>query len=716
MGRLGDARAVLNGERTARPVARRKEVPLTRRAREGAAVLLGNAKAVKWTNTDARLGVYREGPDPDQGLTYSQGGARFFRKLTQSANDLPEYEFATMLRVSNHLFRSSPVARRVIEVRSNYVLGDGVRVTAQDADVQAVIDAFLADPFNQFDRRVHGLVNAWRTYGELILPVTVNRVDGKVRVGFISPDRVAEVIPSPTNVADVVAIRLKDSVDADGRPVDGPVLKVIRLVEDPNDADFGHYRGDVFYIPANRLPDQTRGLSDLWTIADFVTAHEETIWSLAEGAAIRNAFVLHVVYKGLDEDELAERFDTTNALPPTPGEMVVTNDQVEYRFLTPTFGASDAAAWGDIILAVIATGADLPPWVLGKQDDPNKASAGVFTGPMLRAMKELQRELRAWVEDLIDFVVDQATRVPGLIPADADLSFEVITPDLDNRDVTASAAALQQGGTAIVGLRDAELLDRTTAIDGVAVLIERLGVTVDGVTIRERLEEDAEAAAKKANDDDLGLTGPSDPFAGLIRPPVPTAGDLTPPGDGDVQTNDDQVDDPLGRPAGVAAGEGTDAQAPAAPVNAGDLGRPGGDPGPDDDLSDDDRRRLVRLGRLARAGTQAAKCPNCGAKGAPNLICRKCGNAIPATAEVWVPDDATEADDRDWSPMPGAAALVPGREGRFQAPTAAEREALIDAVLDQVVDALSAGVGSAAEAGSTAWPDRKARRRQGSGA
>jgi hypothetical protein len=87
---------------------------------------------------------------------------------------------------------------------------------------------------------------------------------------------------------------------------------------------------------------------------------------------------------------------------------------------------------------------------------------------------------------------------------------------------------------------------------------------------------------------------------------------------------------------------------------------------------------------------------------------------IPATAEVWVPedDDAKKVEAAGaWPVMPGGAPMTPGRDGRFVAPSAEEREALIQSVLEQVVDALGAGVGGVAEVGPGAWPDRKARRK-----
>jgi len=160
--------------------------------------------------------------DPDANLTAAQGGSAYYRRLTQSPRDLHPILQMRMIEIAAWLYDTNPLAKRVLELTRDFVLGDGLHVAAQDrggdADVgpmQEVLDAFWSDPFNRLDLRLHDHVLELGLFGEWIPTVGRNPADGSLRLGHIDPALVKEVVFARDNVLQPVAVVLADPVAAD---------------------------------------------------------------------------------------------------------------------------------------------------------------------------------------------------------------------------------------------------------------------------------------------------------------------------------------------------------------------------------------------------------------------------------------------------------------------------------------------------------------------
>src|SRR5262245_38766462 len=97
---------------------------------------------------EALPGIY----DPDLYLPATGGGSRYFRRLTQSERDLSEVDQQKSQELSYYLWESNPLGRRVINLTTDYIVGEGVTVEATEQDqslhdaMQKRIDLFWFDP------------------------------------------------------------------------------------------------------------------------------------------------------------------------------------------------------------------------------------------------------------------------------------------------------------------------------------------------------------------------------------------------------------------------------------------------------------------------------------------------------------------------------------------------------------------------------------------
>ena len=470
--------------------------------------------------------------DPDLALTYSQGGSPYFRPLTDTPKrDLPPLDQQRMAEVAVHLYQSNPIAKRLILRVVNYLLGEGVTVSSEDEKAQEILSEWWKH--DGWDRRMHDDVTSQRVYGELLLPVTVNDVDGTVRTGFISPTRIEKVDHEPNDIRARTCVILKSSA---GEPAKR--FKIIREDTDPDSDTFGElvglsdeeaaelkeyedavkaakekkgaitpkvkwptYFGACHYATINTLPDMTRGISDLWPIGDYVDAYETLMWDLMERAGIVNSFVGWMQHTGADPDDLDALAKRYGENLPKAASLIHTNEKTVFQLLTPSFAGADADTFADLMLGIIATGGGVPDYWLNAQLDPNRASAEAMAVPIIKDLSEQQRELKTLVEDMARFVLVSAQRHKSLTKSKDEIDISVDIPPLAEADAKAGAAVVQAAAQGILGLRDGKLLDKDTAIRVVAAVVGLVGVDVTAEDIMDALEKEEAEEAKQAEED-----------------------------------------------------------------------------------------------------------------------------------------------------------------------------------------------------------------------
>lgn len=154
-------------------------------------------------------------------------------RVTQKRTDLTLMDQDQMLRLALKLWDSNPLAQRLVKRLVNYILGEGVTVTAKHENdaardkIQEVIDQTWNDHRNRLGRRIYRWTLGYQAYGEWCLNTTVNPASGLVRFAYVSPFQILGVYTEQEDVEqiDVIAVG-RDSV------TEPRLLKAIRVDED----------------------------------------------------------------------------------------------------------------------------------------------------------------------------------------------------------------------------------------------------------------------------------------------------------------------------------------------------------------------------------------------------------------------------------------------------------------------------------------------------
>lgn len=433
-----------------------------------------------------------------------------WRRLTGDANrDLSPLSVSRTQELAVYLWRSNPIANRLVELPLAYLLAEGVAVESDDPEVQGWIDAFWHDPINAMPVKLPKLVRELAIYGEQCWPVFVNDVNGAVRLGYLDPGLIETVVTDPDNVSQPIGVVTRR--DKRGRArrfrviVNGPEDV---FTERTREIRAGFADGECFFFRVNDLSSGTRGQSDLAPQADWLDGYDQALFGELDRWDFQRAFVWDVSMRGATQEQVDQRAKSIGV--PSPGSVRVHNDAEEWKAVTPQLGSADTEKFARLFRNHIIGGASLPEHWYGGGGDVNRNTAQSMAEPTFKIFSLRQTLIGHMLVECATYVVRQRfLAYYGAEPTGeewVDRRPRCSWPELTSKDTSSYAAALAQVVQASIAAINAGLLSQATAVDLISSIGERLGVQID---VETELEGAAADAAAEADRDRFG--GPADP-------------------------------------------------------------------------------------------------------------------------------------------------------------------------------------------------------------
>lgn len=447
--------------------------------------------------------------------------------------NLTELEFSAdgmtqMRAICRLLSLSNPLIKRGVALRTAYVWGSGVEITARangknspgEQDVQQVIHAFLTEPSNE--RAVTGssararLERALATDGDLFLAHFTRPTTGQVRVRVIPADEITEVITNPedssepwyyrrvwlTNVLNPTTgmtqatrtERLYPSIDY--RPMGRPATIGQVRVE---------WSTPLLHVEVNRPQGWQRGVPDTYAAVPWARAYKEFLESWAGLMHSLARFAWRLTAKGSTKAQAAARLaqaptrDSATGRSLDVGATAITPMDAQLEAI-PKSGATIDADSGRPLAAMVAAALGVPVTML--LGDPGvtgaRATAETLDQPTELEMQQRRDMWAAVYQRMLRYVITESVRAPsGLLrgvitydswanqetvalAGDTDQTIDIDWPDLDETPVNVVVEAIKTASdTGVVppeqilrllltalGVRGADTIVEAMLIDG----------------------------------------------------------------------------------------------------------------------------------------------------------------------------------------------------------------------------------------------------------
>jgi len=437
-----------------------------------------------------------------------------FRRLTNGVKahhrDLSPLGQERALEISHFLWEQNPLAKRLIGLMTDMVIGGGLTVEAEDERLQQVLDATWSNQTNQLQTRAREFYTAQMLTGELFITNAVNPVSGAVIFGYLDPAEIDHVVPSPGNILQPMAVRLKPDA------MTGTEGKLLTIVQE-NPAT-GLLEGEVFYHGINKLPNSLRGRPDLLAFADSIDQFDQFLLTFGEQAYLQSSFVYDLKMTGADEKAIQDRL--AKFPTPRPGTVFAHNEKEELEVQSPSLQAQDRSNAARMLLTHIVGTFGFPLTYFGFTDSNNATIQGQ-NDVMMRTPQARQQEYRAFIGQLVRYVLERATTTNPALFREAKTGFTVRMPEIQAKDVSRIGQVLAQVVTALDTAMTNGTASRSLAVTTLVSMLGQLGIEADPVDVM--AQADAEAEERQAKADEIA--------AGVARgrarrnPPVPDPDD-----------------------------------------------------------------------------------------------------------------------------------------------------------------------------------------------
>ncbi|MBN1370518.1 MAG: hypothetical protein JW987_01050 [Anaerolineaceae bacterium] len=365
-----------------------------------------------------------------------------------------EYDREMVLEQALEAWRVNPLARRIVELTTQYVVGGGLRLECSDARGEVFLGEWWNHPLNRLEQRVYEWCDELTRAGELFLLVSTDR-GGMSYVRAVPAGEIAAVQTSPNDVQQELAFVQRRGAGEE------QVWKAYDALEDAPGEE-GSLPPVMLHYAVNRPAGTVRGESDLAPLLRWLGRYSAWLEDRARLNRYRNTFLFTVRARFADEEERLARQQILAATPPTPGSILVTDESEEWGVLSPKLESHEAGEDGLALKKMIAAGAGVPLHFLAEPEGATRTTAEAAGGPTYRRFEQKQRFFCWMIADLAETVLARRGRLIGEPPGL--MRVEVRGADLSARDNATLAQAAESMVHALEPLLERGLIEPQEAL------------------------------------------------------------------------------------------------------------------------------------------------------------------------------------------------------------------------------------------------------------
>ncbi len=382
---------------------------------------------------------------------YDRGGGLEMR-------DRFDYDREEILRQALEAWRVNPLARRIIELTSQYVVGGGVSIESKHPGTDKFIKEWWNHPLNQMPMRVFELCDELTRAGELFIVLSTDAA-GMSYIRALPAGEIAEIRTAQNDLEQEISYTQKANQGDPVRdipPTDVRTWPAYDALQDgPN--DHGDYPSVILHFAINRPAGAVHGESDLAPLLRWLVRYAGWLEDRARLNRFRQTFLFVVKSRFASEAERLARQTALNTTPPSPGSILVTDEGEEWEVINPELDSSDAEKDGLALKKMIAAGSGIPLHFLAEPESATRTTAESAGGPTFRHFEQRQVYFVWMIKDIIRVVIRRRALATRSVIASANV--DVRGADIASRDNTALSIAATTIVNAFKVLRDRGLID-----------------------------------------------------------------------------------------------------------------------------------------------------------------------------------------------------------------------------------------------------------------
>jgi hypothetical protein len=355
----------------------------------------------------------------------------------------------------------NPIAKRIVKIVPQFVLGRGVKGATNEPKHQAAWDDFFKR--NRMRSRCKQSLKELLIFGEIFWRFFDSKKGLIVR--SVDPSTIWDIV---TDEDDIEAVKYyhQQYTRFDLSPLPGrmPIPSTLVIRQIPAD-QIDHYK-------INSTSSEKRGRSELFPILGYLLRFKEFVNDRILLNKLRATFALDVSVEGGPAEVNAA--EAQFAEPPGPAAVLVHNKAIEVEFKNASANANDAMTDADTILKVIAVGAGISENFLGVSRQQTRAGALINTEPDVKNFEDHQ-EL---IEEILVNTSDRVFSYEKLKPLTMEFTFPAIAQEDRSaklRDIAFTEAMdyITKERAAVMAAREFQITDYNYEEEKQRIKVER---------------------------------------------------------------------------------------------------------------------------------------------------------------------------------------------------------------------------------------------------
>jgi len=387
-----------------------------------------------------------------QKLTVAESENTFLigtRRYDESERDRLEYDRAEILEQCLEAWRDNPLARRIVELTSQYAIGSGFDRQCDHEPTRKFMDVFWIHRLNRMDIRITEICDELSRTGNLFLLLSTDQA-GMSYLRIIPASNIDTITASVNDIEQPLSFTTK---------ADENLGTVTYAAYDPltdSPGGDGRFPNVMLHYAINRPAGAQWGEPDLAPLLPWLRRYSAWLEDRVRLNRFRNAFMYVVTGSFTSETARKARQAELAANPPGPGSILVCDASETWSVISPKLEALDAMNDGLAIKKLIASGVGLPLHLLAEPEGSNRTTAESAGGPTFRRFEQRQQFLIWLMSDLLKVVLTRRGMVDRSVDPQAEI--RISGADISARDNVSHSIASVNILNALERLKDMGLI------------------------------------------------------------------------------------------------------------------------------------------------------------------------------------------------------------------------------------------------------------------
>jgi len=367
------------------------------------------------------------------------------RSLTQTDRDRYTYELTEVLEQSLAAWRVNPLARRIVELTSQYVVGGGLSITCKSDPESQFLDKFWNHRLNRMSTRVSEMCDELTRTGNLFVIITTDTA-GMSYIRLMPASHIEKIISAENDIEQPVWFHPKaglENLDPEAIPAYNP-------------AEDDGKKPVIIHYAVNRPAGAQWGEPDLAPLLVWLSRYSNWLQDRVRLNRFRNAFMFVVQAKFASEAQRKARQTALNASPPKPGSILVSDENETWKVISPRLDSGDAEKDGLAIKKMISAGAGIPLHFLAEPESATRTTADAAGGPTFRRFEQRQEYFLWMINDILRVVLSRRAMVDRKLDPNTELA--VTGADISSRDNNTLSQAAYYMIEVLANLKDRNLI------------------------------------------------------------------------------------------------------------------------------------------------------------------------------------------------------------------------------------------------------------------